>query len=400
MPNDAAGLVNISGESAPLVTIVTPSFNQARFIRATIDSVLSQDYPHIEYIVMDGGSADETTAIAAEYASRLTFISEKDRGKSHAINKGFQMARGTIVAWLNSEDTLLPGAVARAVKALTARPKAGAVYGGGYRIDVDGNIKGEFPLTEPFNLWKLTYMVDYILQQSVFFRRVALEQIGFLDENLHWGMDWDVLLRLGKKFGLAYTPALLGCLREHDDSKTSSGGAKRFAELKSILRRHGHLNYPPGYIVYGLDTYEKIWCANLRRFTPRLIGDRLAPVVSKLFRYKIDQTLLHAQGYYKDKWASRIAHFMLPPGKGRIRVFGSLPDTQGKLHGQKLEVLVNGKLVCGVRLETGAFDLRAPVADDVSASAVRVDLRAAKWFVPSAADPRRLSYRIESVGWE
>ena len=100
--------------------------------------------------------------------------------------------------------------------------------------------------------------------------------------------------------------------------------------------------------------------------------------------------------YYRDVPAMA----KLPPGKGRIRVFGSLPDTQGKLHGQKLEVIVNGKLVCGVRLETGAFDLRAPVADDVAASAVRVDLRAAKWFVPSAADQRRLSYRIESVGWE
>lgn len=384
----------------PLVTIVTPSFNHARFIRATIESVLSQDYPRIEYIVMDGGSSDDTAAVAAEYSSRLTFISEKDRGQTHAINKGFQMARGTIVAWLNSDDTLLPGAVTHAVQALAMHPNAGAVYGDGYQIDVDGNIKSKFPFTEPFNLWKLTYMVDYILQQSVFFRRSALEQIGVLDESLNWGMDWDVLLRLGKKFGLVYTPAMLGCLREHEEAKTSIGGGKRFAELKTILRRHGHLKYPPGYIIYGLDTYEKIWCDRLRRFAPRAISGRLTPLVSKLCRYKIDHTFAHAQGYYKDKWATRKAHFMLPPGRGRIRVRGSLPDVQGRLNGQKLEVIVNGKLACGVRLETGAFDLRAPVPPEAAASYVRIELRASKAFVPSAADPRRLSYQIDSVDWE
>src|SRR5258706_10560429 len=96
----------------PLVTVVTPSLNQGHFIRATIESVLSQDYPHLEYIIMDGGSTDETAAVAAEYGTRLKWISEKDRGQSHAINKGFRMAKGDIVSWLNSDDLILPGAVA------------------------------------------------------------------------------------------------------------------------------------------------------------------------------------------------------------------------------------------------------------------------------------------------
>src|SRR5947209_1478650 len=103
--------------SRPLVTIVTPSFNQGRFIRQTIESVLSQDYPHIEYVIMDGGSTDETASVAAEYSDRLTFFSEADHGQSHAINKGFRMARGEVVSWLNSDDVILPGAVAHAVKA-------------------------------------------------------------------------------------------------------------------------------------------------------------------------------------------------------------------------------------------------------------------------------------------
>src|SRR5919201_6239371 len=101
----------------PLVTIVTPSYNHGRFIRATIESVLSQDYPHVEYIIMDGGSTDETASVVRDYASRLTFISERDRGQAHAINKGFKLARGEIFFWLNSDDVILPGAVTRVVQA-------------------------------------------------------------------------------------------------------------------------------------------------------------------------------------------------------------------------------------------------------------------------------------------
>src|SRR6266481_1933988 len=108
----------------PLFSVVTPSYNQGRFIRATIESVLSQDYPNLEYIIMDGGSTDETASIAKDYASRLTFISEKDRGQSHAINKGFRMARGSFLAWLNSDDLYLPGCVRAAVEAFSRNPDA------------------------------------------------------------------------------------------------------------------------------------------------------------------------------------------------------------------------------------------------------------------------------------
>ncbi|MGA1997178.1 MAG: glycosyltransferase family 2 protein, partial [Bryobacteraceae bacterium] len=189
--------------SQPLVTIVTPSLNQGEFIRATIESVLAQDYPRIEYLIMDGGSTDQTASVAAEYSTRLTWISETDRGQSHAINKGFLRARGDIVAWLNSDDLLLPGAVAAAVAQFQQAGPAGAVYGEGYLMDRSGLSRRRFPATERFNLWKLTYLSDYILQPAAFFRRPALEEVGWLDESLHYAMDWDLLIRLGKKFGLA-----------------------------------------------------------------------------------------------------------------------------------------------------------------------------------------------------
>src|SRR5258708_32568597 len=110
-----AGRIDVMAHSP--VSIITPSFNQGKFIRATIESVLNQDYPNVEYIIMDGGSTDETAAVVRDYASRLTFISENDRGQSHAINKGFRMARGSILAWLNSDDLYLPGCIRAAVAA-------------------------------------------------------------------------------------------------------------------------------------------------------------------------------------------------------------------------------------------------------------------------------------------
>lgn len=172
--------------SGPLVTVVTPSYNQGQYIRATIESVLSQDYPNLEYIIMDGGSTDATASVVKDYASRLTFIAEKDRGQSHAINKGFQIARGTVVSWLNSDDLYLPGAICKAVEAFERNPAAGAVYGEGYLIDSEGQTTSRFPHTEAFNLWKLVYLSDYILQQTVYFRKDVLDEIGCLDEDLHY----------------------------------------------------------------------------------------------------------------------------------------------------------------------------------------------------------------------
>jgi glycosyltransferase involved in cell wall biosynthesis len=253
----------------PLVTIVTPSYNQGGFIRATIESVLSQDYPRIEYIIMDGGSTDETARVAAEYAERLTWISEKDRGQSHAINKGFQMARGEIVAWLNSDDILLPGAVSAAVKAFERAPDAGAIYGEGYLMDREGRFTRRFPYTEPLVMWKLVYLSDYILQQATFFRRDAIEAVGWLDESLHYTMDWDVLIKLAKRFGLYYTPDFLGALREYPEAKSSAGGEERIEEIRRMLERHTGLKRAPGYWTYGFDTWQRAWRYQLERASPR-----------------------------------------------------------------------------------------------------------------------------------
>jgi len=387
--------------SDPLVTIVTPSYNQGHFIPATIESVLSQDYPHIEYIVMDGGSTDSTHEAVRPYLSRLTYISEKDRGQTHAINKGMRMAKGEIVAYLNSDDTLLPGAVKRAVKAMGAHPTVGAIYGDGYQIDYDGKVKQQFPFTEPFNLWKLTFVLDYILQQSVFFRRACLEEVGWFDESLHFGMDWDILVRLGKRYGLAYVPETLGCLREYDTAKSFAGGERRFAELGRLVRQQSGERFPPGWWFYGLDTYDKIWSERIRRWVPGPVGRYSAMRFTHVCRYRIDQEQYHSQGYFPDGWAAETLHWMLPACYSRARIRGVLPDWARPLARQGLRVYVNGTLAAERQPGLGEFMIEVPLqsAGEPVAAVLRIEAETA--VIPAreglGADGRRLAWQVLGI---
>jgi hypothetical protein len=391
----------------PLVTIVTPSYNQGHFIRQTIESVLAQDYPRIEYIVMDGGSTDETAAVVAEYASRVKFVSERDRGQSHAINKGFAMAAGEVVSWINSDDVILPGAVRHAVQRFEANPQIGAVYGEGYLIDRDGAVKCRFPATEKFNLWKLIYASDYVLQQTVYFRRSVFEEIGFIDESLNWGMDWDVLIRIAKRYGLEYIPEYMGCLREYGEAKTFSGGVRRFRELAQIMRRHGAMRYPPGYITYGLDTYQNVVANAIERMTPA-VAERPSSFIRKAVAYGahrvIAKVLRDCQGLYPDGWAGPALRYMLPAASGRVEINGMLPGFSQAFDGQRLTVRCDGRLAAEVDIAVGEFSVhfdRPRDADPLEAA--EIEISASKWIVPAKSgmgpDPRKLSYMLRSLNW-
>ncbi len=321
-----------------------------------------RDSPNIEYIIMDGGSTDETASIAGEYASRLTFISEKDRGQSHAINKGFRMARGEIVAWLNSDDVFLPGAIAHAAAALESRPECGAVYGEGYQIDRQGRILQRFAVTEPFNLWKLVHLSDYILQQTVFFRRAVLEEVGFLDEDLHYVMDWDILIRIGMRYPLGYIPEYMGSLREYPEAKSFAGGAGRVAEIGELMRRHTGRRVSPGYVVYGLDAYRRIWCAAVESRTPRWLKwpSRAAQwTLNRVCLQLIGLQIFNAQGWSRDGWASRTLRLMAPASASALVLRGMNPQSGGVDH---LELRNHkGDLYGRVTLPEGPFVVRVPV---------------------------------------
>lgn len=395
----------------PLVSVITPSLNQRRFIEATIESVLSQDYPRIEYIVMDGGSTDGTLNVLRRYEGRIQWTSEPDRGQSHAINKGFRRARGDILAWLNSDDTYLPGAVRTAVDHLMLHPTCAMVYGEGYLIDEAGGVIRRFPATEPFNLWKLVYGIDYILQQTVFLRREALEAVDYLDEGLRWGMDWDLFIKIGKRFRVDHIPKDMANLREHRNAKTMSGGRTRLAELLGVMRRHGSRRYPPALFAYGIDTYFRLVFEALGRVTPVRLASSLLRVqrlLEKPVYGSVGRVFRHAQGLYPDGWLSGTAHFLLPrvPGGHALVMRGTLPVLSRVKRPVRLRAVANGRPLGVQGVEAAgdfevAWDLPPSLHD---AETLEVRLECEPTFRPSAipfvGDRRRLACQLKAVSIE
>jgi glycosyltransferase involved in cell wall biosynthesis len=223
--------------TAPVVSIVTPSLNQAQFIRATIDSVLGQDYSALEYWVMDGGSTDGTLEILRGYGERLNWVSEPDEGQAAAINKGWRLARGEIIAYLNADDVYLPGAIDRVVNFFSAHPGVDIVYGDCDYVDAAGRFLQAYPTRAYDYVDLVRSTIDYIPQPAVFLRRRVLESVGCLDERLSFAMDFDYWLRAGLSCAFAYLPARLAALRVHHGAKSVSH-LKGFAgELVTIYHR-------------------------------------------------------------------------------------------------------------------------------------------------------------------
>lgn len=226
----------------PLVAIVTPSLNQSRFIRATIDSVLAQDYPNLVYWVIDGGSKDGTLEILQSYGDRLRWVSEPDGGQSQAINKGWKLTAGEIVSWLNADDLLAADAVSHAVKAMLAHPEIGGVYGNCLYISEDGEPIKQYP-AQPYDRELLIVETEnFIPQPGTFLRREVLEQAGWLDETLHYVMDHDLWLRVGLYAPMLYLPhTMMGYARIHDAAKTlqaMDGFAGEFTRIYHKLLSH------------------------------------------------------------------------------------------------------------------------------------------------------------------
>jgi glycosyltransferase involved in cell wall biosynthesis len=203
----------------PKVTIVTPSYNQGAFLENTILSVLNQDYSNIEYIIIDGGSTDGSVDIIKKYRDRLAYwVSETDRGQSHAINKGFGHATGEIFNWLNSDDLLMPSSVKIAVHYLTCKPNIGMVYGDRITVDKRGNF---LELTQvPSYIAKALHYHLRIPQETTFFRSKYWLAAGGVDEELEYCMDYDFFFRLGKRTQFYHIPFVLGAYRKHQSSKT------------------------------------------------------------------------------------------------------------------------------------------------------------------------------------
>lgn len=226
----------------PKISIVTPSFNQGKYLEKTILSVLEQNYPNLEYIIIDGGSTDNSVDIIRKYEKQLSYwVSEKDRGQSHAINKGFERATGDIFGWLNSDDYFHPGAFKAAVTIFQANPGVGAVVGAG---DMFFEETGETTLVEPFpvtmeSLCRSVYG-RFFMQPSCFFIKMAWDECGPLDETLHLAMDTDLWLSIAKKYSFATSNMNLSTSVVHSDAKTNARAAESYADGILVIVRHGN----------------------------------------------------------------------------------------------------------------------------------------------------------------
>ncbi|HEY6191517.1 MAG TPA: glycosyltransferase family 2 protein [Bacteroidota bacterium] len=226
----------------PKISVVTPSFNQAGFLEQNIQSVLDQHYPDVEHIIIDGGSTDGTLDILKKH-SHLCWVSEPDRGQTHALNKGFERATGDIIGWLNSDDTYFPD-IFRMVASQFEDPKVMVLCGDGFEIDENG--KQTHPMlsraTDPevlIKYWKWRY--EY-LQPAFFFRRTVFDEVGFLEESLYYVMDYDFFIRLGLRYPMTYLPKPLANLRLHSTSKTGTNIRKiipgYILEMHKVSRRY------------------------------------------------------------------------------------------------------------------------------------------------------------------
>jgi glycosyltransferase involved in cell wall biosynthesis len=225
---------------SPKISIITPSFNQAEFIEATILSVLEQQGVDLEYIIIDGGSTDGSVEIIEKYADRLAYwISEPDQGQTEAINKGFARAQGDIIAWLNSDDTYQPGALAEAVGYLAEHPELGLVYGDARFIDTQGKTIGRFK-ARPTDYQKLRRGAVYIPQQSAFFRRAIWEQVGPLDPGFYFAMDYDLWVRIARTAPIHYLPGRHWAnFRLHGAAKSIADDDRCWPEMIRVHRRDG-----------------------------------------------------------------------------------------------------------------------------------------------------------------
>jgi glycosyltransferase involved in cell wall biosynthesis len=223
----------------PLVSIVTPSLNQAQFVETTIQSVLGQDYPRLEYLVIDGGSTDGSIEIVERYRDRLAYwVSEPDQGQAAAINKGLKRASGEIVAWLNSDDAYLPGTIRKAVEALQANPAAGMVCADGLMVD------SELRLLDPHRYGPRSVVellsFEVLLQPTVFMRGELLRKIGFLNDEYHLILDHELWVRIAAHSAILHVPQFWALERTHAQAKTIFQAAGFVEEAERLVQWARH----------------------------------------------------------------------------------------------------------------------------------------------------------------
>lgn len=226
-------------EPLPRVSIITPSYNQAEFLESTIRSVVDQDYPDLEYLIIDGGSSDGSVEIIRRHEDQVAFwVSEPDAGQTDALNKGFDRSSGQFLAYLNSDDTFRPGAVQSAVNYLLRHPEVGMVYGDADYIDEKDQVIGRFPARQT-DYKRLRRGFVHIPQQAAFFRAKLWNEVRPLDTSFFFAMDYDLWVRIARISEVHYEPHTWAAFRLHGESKTLSAADQCWPEMIRVHRRLG-----------------------------------------------------------------------------------------------------------------------------------------------------------------
>lgn len=224
----------------PTLSVVTPAYNQAEFLGDTIESVLSQDYPNIEYVVLDDGSTDDTPKILAEYGDRFVWETQPNMGQTATINKGWAMTSGEFITWLNSDDTFYnSSSISEALQCLIDDPKLGIVFGDSMYTEADGTeIEPTRPIRD-FTYFKMVLTCENsISQPSAFIRREIVEKVGDLDPKYYYFMDWDFWIRAGIYYKIEHVDAIWSTYRLHAESKTVAQSKKAAPELEYLYEKY------------------------------------------------------------------------------------------------------------------------------------------------------------------
>ncbi len=400
----------IEVQGYPTVSIVTPSYNMGRFIRHTIDSVLNQDYPHIDYIVMDAGSRDETVEILNSYKDRLRFESKPDSGQADAVNKGFSISRGQVFTFLNADDTYLPGAVGTAVNHMLANPTMGVVYGEANYVKEDGTVIGRYP-TLPFDA-QLLNRSCFICQPAAFMWSDVFQTAGFMNPGLHYALDYDLWMRIAKLYPMLKVDEYLATSRMYRENKTLGKRRPVYMEIMSAAKVH--YGYVPfdwvfGYASYLLDRKDQFFDVSHPSLPKIALSFALGSYYNKTqMRRYWREWGVHLglagsfEGRYGDGWISRryVHECEVGPRCRAIRIAGR--HLAPLKEGLNLSVKVENALIGGIEVkEHGPFQLNMEYPPQFRDRKVRLTLQANRTFRPGAnGDYRRLSCLIDSIVFE
>ncbi|WP_248927713.1 glycosyltransferase family 2 protein [Paenibacillus hamazuiensis] len=372
----------------PLVSIITPSFNQGKYIRETIESVLAQEYPNIEHIIIDGGSSDETLGILHSYSylgERFRFVSEPDRGQAHAINKGLAMAKGSIIGWLNSDDTYMPWSVGKAVQAFHDHPEWGMVYGRGNYTDEHDRIIVAHPV-EAFSKRRL-FEACIICQPAAFIRKSTFLDVGGVDESYYFCMDYDLWMRIAKKYTIGDIQECLAHAKWHSEGKTmTSFGTTGLHEVfRASLKNYSAIsNELIHFFVTFHQDKEPLWILHQMKPYP-LFGN--APKITAMNRYD-------------DLWVS--THFNIS-----IEVARETPLHTLIVKGRHViqndpfpcSIYVNNQFYKNDVIQPGTFKLNIEIPWGSQNLDVQIDCY--YHVIPAqiglSSDPRALSYIVDEV---